>query len=141
MVTGWPAWPARLAGLAGGVVNWPELSSRKIALTASTQLAQLANGGPSTRLVGRLLHPFQLLVDRTVSHLPDWLVEHTVARLPDPLQGLTANRLPAPLIGRLVIPPAGRSCRGLSIRPVGSCLLYTSPSPRDMRRSRMPSSA
>ena len=24
---------------------------------------------------------------------------------------------------------------------VGSCLLYTSPSPRDMRRSRMPSSA
>ena len=25
--------------------------------------------------------------------------------------------------------------------PRGSCLLYTSPSPRDMRRSRMPSSA
>ena len=27
------------------------------------------------------------------------------------------------------------------IRPSPSCLLYTSPSPRDMRRSRMPSSA
>ncbi|GAB5856496.1 hypothetical protein JMUB7529_28130 [Staphylococcus aureus] len=26
-------------------------------------------------------------------------------------------------------------------RPVNICLLYTSPSPRDMRRSRMPSSA
>ena len=28
-----------------------------------------------------------------------------------------------------------------NLRPVQSCLLYTSPSPRDMRRSRMPSSA
>ena len=27
------------------------------------------------------------------------------------------------------------------IRPTSGCLLYTSPSPRDMRRSRMPSSA
>ena len=28
-----------------------------------------------------------------------------------------------------------------ALRRQGSCLLYTSPSPRDMRRSRMPSSA
>ena len=28
-----------------------------------------------------------------------------------------------------------------SLDPYSSCLLYTSPSPRDMRRSRMPSSA
>ena len=27
------------------------------------------------------------------------------------------------------------------LQPGGHCLLYTSPSPRDMRRSRMPSSA
>ena len=27
------------------------------------------------------------------------------------------------------------------IKKLGACLLYTSPSPRDMRRSRMPSSA
>ena len=33
-------------------------------------------------------------------------------------------------------------CRnGLITRPDGSCLLYTSPSPRDKRQSRMPSSA
>ena len=29
----------------------------------------------------------------------------------------------------------------LQVRNIRSCLLYTSPSPRDMRRSRMPSSA
>ena len=29
----------------------------------------------------------------------------------------------------------------LIVRAAGACLLYTSPSPRDMRRSRMPSSA
>ena len=28
-----------------------------------------------------------------------------------------------------------------AVIPSGTCLLYTSPSPRDMRRSRMPSSA
>ena len=31
--------------------------------------------------------------------------------------------------------------QGLAIEPNHICLLYTSPSPRDMRRSRMPSSA
>ncbi|WP_460379515.1 hypothetical protein, partial [Staphylococcus aureus] len=38
---------------------------------------------------------------------------------------------------------SSRSCRSAccSCIPAGCCLLYTSPSPRDMRRSRMPSSA
>ena len=31
--------------------------------------------------------------------------------------------------------------KGLKIRVIGSCLLYTSPSPRDVEESRMPSSA
>ena len=31
--------------------------------------------------------------------------------------------------------------KGRNARRVSSCLLYTSPSPRDMRRTRMPSSA
>ena len=31
--------------------------------------------------------------------------------------------------------------RGMSFPPLGTCLLYTSPSPRDRTRSRMPSSA
>ena len=40
----------------------------------------------------------------------------------------------------------GRLCPGelgelLGLTPSNTCLLYTSPSPRDMRRSRMPSSA
>ena len=35
---------------------------------------------------------------------------------------------------------AGQMGSGLAAQ-IGNCLLYTSPSPRDMRRSRMPSSA
>ena len=34
-----------------------------------------------------------------------------------------------------------RHCHSGNIAQGGYCLLYTSPSPRDMRRSRMPSSA
>ena len=37
--------------------------------------------------------------------------------------------------------PVRADSEGLLAMPVLSCLLYTSPSPRDMRRSRMPSSA
>ena len=33
------------------------------------------------------------------------------------------------------------ACDWLSKNDISGCLLYTSPSPRDMRRSRMPSSA
>ena len=41
----------------------------------------------------------------------------------------------------LLVQPAGRfACSGKNDRP-GNCLLYTSPSPRDRTRSRMPSSA
>ena len=32
-------------------------------------------------------------------------------------------------------------CEEFGVSAVAACLLYTSPSPRDMRRSRMPSSA
>ena len=30
---------------------------------------------------------------------------------------------------------------GADVEPIGACLLYTSPSPRDRQKSRMPSSA
>ena len=36
---------------------------------------------------------------------------------------------------------AGTFHPATTLRSLGPCLLYTSPSPRDMRRSRMPSSA
>ena len=36
---------------------------------------------------------------------------------------------------------AGFASAGVDVLDAGICLLYTSPSPRDMRRSRMPSSA
>ena len=39
------------------------------------------------------------------------------------------------------LPPLTRKSDGLPTGAVSGCLLYTSPSPRDMRRSRMPSSA
>jgi len=35
----------------------------------------------------------------------------------------------------------GPAARGLAVAPPDLCLLYTSPSPRDRTRSRMPSSA
>ena len=37
--------------------------------------------------------------------------------------------------------PQGNASTGLGIEPNTSCLLYTSPSPRDGTKSRMPSSA
>ena len=39
------------------------------------------------------------------------------------------------------LPHTGGFCAQSVVRPAYACLLYTSPSPRDMRRSRMPSSA
>ena len=43
----------------------------------------------------------------------------------------------------LAVDPTGVACcnHGADCGAAGTCLLYTSPSPRDMRRSRMPSSA
>ena len=42
----------------------------------------------------------------------------------------------------MIVPSnAGQIGPGLDLRGVGGCLLYTSPSPRDRTRSRMPSSA
>ena len=41
----------------------------------------------------------------------------------------------------IVVDNASREDEATRIKELYSCLLYTSPSPRDMRRSRMPSSA
>ena len=47
------------------------------------------------------------------------------------------------LTGRIIdiIAPVGKGQRGLLVASPKSCLLYTSPSPRDVEESRMPSSA
>ena len=45
------------------------------------------------------------------------------------------------LFGPFVAPPVAAVTYGAAAAKAGGCLLYTSPSPRDMRRSRMPSSA
>ena len=70
-----------------------------------------------------------------------------------PVDGLSGDRLfDVVLLGRSVAPPGvfgdlfgtGGEAEGviaLAERLVGGCLLYTSPSPRDKRQSRMPSSA
>ena len=42
--------------------------------------------------------------------------------------------------GKTALSTVGKEGKGLTYRGY-ACLLYTSPSPRDMRRSRMPSSA
>ena len=57
---------------------------------------------------------------------------------------VTAYRDPAANWGShcaVYIGSEGMSSGDTSIIPAGSCLLYTSPSPRDQRGSRMPSSA
>ena len=59
------------------------------------------------------------------------------------LQGLFTNRLPR--AGRInltaALDPDGHIVGEFSVARVGTCLLYTSPSPRDGLLSRMPSSA
>ena len=45
------------------------------------------------------------------------------------------------LIDKYVAFPAQRLFWGTMVAETGSCLLYTSPSPRDRQKSRMPSSA
>ena len=44
-------------------------------------------------------------------------------------------------VGSLFSPVGGSDVLGPDVRPVYTCLLYTSPSPRDRQKSRMPSSA
>ena len=72
--------------------------------------------------------------------LLDGVVRYRDRLGPDPLAGLLQN--PRADLGVLVPgdPRWPRGLRGLS-RPPMACLLYTSPSPRDQRGSRMPSSA
>ena len=55
----------------------------------------------------------------------------------DPIDGTKAFISGKPIFGTLV----GITDRGIPLAGMIDCLLYTSPSPRDMRRSRMPSSA
>ena len=47
----------------------------------------------------------------------------------------------APGVQERAVAAGAGAGRVVAERDAGSCLLYTSPSPRDMRRSRMPSSA
>ena len=58
-------------------------------------------------------------------------------RDPNPLT--VAERDELPVGGALAVPPAGAAEDADAA--VGGCLLYTSPSPRDLSTSRMPSSA
>ena len=62
------------------------------------------------------------------------------------LRGIDFDVLPSQVV--VVIGPSGsgkstllRCCNGLEVAQGGTCLLYTSPSPRDRQKSRMPSSA
>ena len=53
--------------------------------------------------------------------------------------GSLANTTPIDLAASVTKAAIERA--GVEPSQIGHCLLYTSPSPRDMRRSRMPSSA
>ena len=102
----------------------------------------------------------QLQVDAHTRFDADWdlAVVATVARLGDEAI-LTSAMRPEPWTGRYLIPtaeytemrnykPVGNvvmveppTGRLAEVYPARTCLLYTSPSPRDRTRSRMPSSA
>ena len=51
-----------------------------------------------------------------------------------------AKELGYPFVIKVQVPVGGRGKAG-GIQKCNSCILYTSPSPRDKRQSRMPSSA
>ena len=72
----------------------------------------------------------------------DALLQVLVSSIPEPQQLLITARDPAPV---LALAPSAQTVNRRSLRrclrAALSCLLYTSPSPRDVEESRMPSSA
>ena len=56
--------------------------------------------------------------------------------------GAAFGKIVASLVGDVIMPVVGYFSAGVDFSGIGyTCLLYTSPSPRDRTRSRMPSSA
>ena len=79
--------------------------------------------------MNRVLDDLDTYIQQSVkTHKPEFM---------NPLWG--GLSLPA-LAGEMIASATNNSMYTFELSPMG-CLLYTSPSPRDMRRSRMPSSA
>ena len=68
------------------------------------------------------------------------LVPRKLAKKPSPLCRSLVRLVVRALVPRKLAKTPWPLCRSL-VRLVGRCLLYTSPSPRDRQKSRMPSSA
>ena len=51
------------------------------------------------------------------------------------------TKIPFPVLGVMILAIINGLITSIILETIIFCLLYTSPSPRDMRRSRMPSSA
>ena len=71
------------------------------------------------------MNRYQILIEYVGTNFRGWQIQ----KKGPTIQGLIQEKLSKLLKEKIVL------------HGQGSCLLYTSPSPRDMRRSRMPSSA
>ena len=65
-------------------------------------------------------------------------MDGAITSLKTEFSGLRTGRANAALLDNITVSAYGSE---VPLNQVGSCLLYTSPSPRDQRGSRMPSSA
>ena len=77
---------------------------------------------------------------RRFSRIPLLLIAGVLALLVLPLGWIWAQAQQVEQVNILMPAPFADASKGL-VEQFNACLLYTSPSPRDMRRSRMPSSA
>ena len=130
-----------MSGQRSGAVSWMDISA---CLSSNIHTWQLASGSGAVvsksaiiithtcrraRFIGNVCPTFYDIYRPSSSHDPSQTVEGTPS--------CTGRGSPRPFMPRRS-PRADPGCRA---RVHSACLLYTSPSPRDRTRSRMPSSA
>ena len=98
---------------------------------------QLACGSPAD--AASALHPTSYLCSAPKLQLPGVAAKHRRAKLQQDCARMPQRTKRSPAMPATDSPHTGQcTCQGIPFR---TCLLYTSPSPRDRTRSRMPSSA
>eukprot|EP00656_Telonema_subtile_P000403 TRINITY_DN10186_c0_g1_i2.p1 TRINITY_DN10186_c0_g1~~TRINITY_DN10186_c0_g1_i2.p1 ORF type:complete len:383 (+),score=89.35 TRINITY_DN10186_c0_g1_i2:150-1298(+) len=127
--------------------------SQARAKKCADRLQGLIAQGPVVDMSDFLLHEAQAQLQLALLGAPEELMDATNAELRKTFMGdprAVPGRLSEAMKelytlaqqgSELALPSDGRAVRGPLSRALQTCLLYTSPSPRDRTRSRMPSSA